>query len=293
MTFFLGTLLLTIVTALACALPGVFIVLRKQSMLIDAMSHAVLPGIVFGFALTHSLESPLMILFAAAAIMVVVLVTEWLASTKLITGDAPIGLVFPALFSIGIICITLNFSNVHLDAHAALVGDINLAAFEQLSIGGIELGPSFLYTMSVLFILQIIFIVLLYPKLQLTSFDENFAQTLGVRIRLLRSTFMFLLSITVTAAFYVAGAVLVLAFVVVPAASALLLCNRLSQMIVFTLCIAVVGAIAGFMIAYELNAATSAGISVCYGVIFFVVFAVAGGREARRRRRAQRTPKIR
>lgn len=143
MSFVAGVALLAVVTALACALPGVFVVLRRDSMLVDAVSHAVLPGIVVGFLFTQSLESPWLIVGAALAGLIVVLGSEWLGRTGLITGDAPQGLIFPALFSIGVILVTLNFANVHLDVHAVLVGDLNLAAWDQLTVGGERRsGPS-------------------------------------------------------------------------------------------------------------------------------------------------------
>src|SRR5690606_33279206 len=123
-----------------CALPGTFIVLRKNSMLVDAISHAVLPGIVVGYFFTQDLESPLLIVGAALAGLVVAVGSEWLGRTGLLTGDAPQGLVFPALFSAGVILVTAKFANVHLDTHAVLVGDLNLAAWEQLTVGGVAIG---------------------------------------------------------------------------------------------------------------------------------------------------------
>src|SRR5690606_37029870 len=92
MNFVLGTALLAVVTALACALPGTFIVLRKNSMLVDAISHAVLPGIVVGYFFTQDLESPLLTVGAALAGLVVAVGSEWLGRTGLLTGDAPQGL---------------------------------------------------------------------------------------------------------------------------------------------------------------------------------------------------------
>ena len=147
MSFVLGTSLLAVVTALACALPGVFIVLRKNSMLVDAISHAVFPGIVVGYLFSRDLDSPILIAGAALAGLLVVLGSEWLSRTGLITGDAPQGLIFPALFSIGVILITMNFSNVHLDTHTVLVGDLNLASFEQFAVQGIPVAPVYLVLM--------------------------------------------------------------------------------------------------------------------------------------------------
>lgn len=283
MSFVLGTMLLAVVTALACALPGTFVVLRRTSMLVDAISHAVLPGIVVGYLFTHDLDSPWLIVGAALAGLVVVLGSEWLSRTGLLTGDAPQGLIFPALFSVGVILITLNFANVHLDTHAVLVGDLNLAAFHQLIVGGVSIGPSYLYVMLTVLIVNVAFLAAFYPKLKVTTFDDQFARALGMRTGLLNTAFMFLVSVTVTAAFYAAGAILVVALMIVPPATAYLLSRRLPVMLALTVAIAGLGALAGFWIAYVLDAATSAGMAVFSGLAFIAAF--AGTRLARRRRR--------
>lgn len=282
MSFVLGASLLAVVTALACALPGVFVVLRKNSMLVDAISHAVLPGIVLGYMFTHDFDSPLLIAGAALAGLAVVLGSEWLGRTGLFTGDAPQGLIFPALFSVGVILITLNFANVHLDTHAVLVGDLNLAAFRQLSVGGVPLGPSYLYVMLAVLLVNIVVIAAFYPKLKLTTFDAQYAASLGIRTGALSTALMLIVSVTVTAAFNAAGAILVVALVVVPPATAYLLSRRLHVMIGWTLLIAATGAVAGFWIAYWLGAATSAAMAVCYGVLFIAV--LIGTKAAARRR---------
>lgn len=287
MSFVLGTTLLAVVTALACALPGTFVVLRRTSMLVDAISHAVLPGIVVGYLFTRDLDSPWLIVGAALAGLAVVLGSEWLSRTGLLTGDAPQGLIFPALFSVGVILITLNFANVHLDTHAVLVGDLNLAAFHQLIVGGVSIGPSYLYVMLTVLIVNVAFLTAFYPKLKASTFDDQFARALGMRTGLLNAAFMFLVSVTVTAAFYAAGAILVVALMIVPPATAYLLSRRLPVMLALTVAIAGLGALAGFWIAYVMDAATSAGMAVFYGLSFMAAF--AGTRLARWRRRATRS----
>lgn len=282
MSFVIGTMLLAVVTALACALPGAFVVLRRNSMLVDAIAHAVLPGIVVGYFFTRNLDSPLLILGAALAGLVVVLGSEQLARTGLLTGDAPQGLIFPALFSVGVIMVTLNFANVHLDTHAVLVGDLNLAAWEQLTVGGRSIGPAYLYVMLGVLALGVLFIAALYPKLKVTTFDPEFAASIGIRSGLLNTAFMFLVSVTVTAAFSATGAILVVALMIVPPATAHLLTRRLPAMLAATAAIAVVGAIAGFWAAYALDAATSAGMAVFYGLVF--VAALGASRLVRRLR---------
>ena len=282
MSFLLGITLLAIVTAVACALPGVFIVLRKDSMLVDAISHAVLPGIVVGYAVTRDLGSPLLIVGSALAGLVVVMGGEWLGRTKLLTGDSPQGLIFPALFSAGVILVSLDFAGIHLDTHAVLVGDLNLAAFAQFYLNDVSIGPRYLYVMLGVLGLVAAFITLNYRNLKLATFDPEFATTTGVRTGVLNIAFMFLVSVTVTAAFHAAGAILVLALVVVPAATAHLVTSRLGSMIWVTVALAGGGALAGFWIAYALDAATSAGMALVQGLLFGVV--LVGTRVQRRLR---------
>lgn len=287
MSFVTGVVLLAVLTSLACALPGVFVVLRKNSMLVDAIAHAVFPGIVLGFALTHDLRSPLLVLGAALTGLLVVLGSEYLQRTGLVTGDAPQGLVFPALFSVGVIMVSAEFSNIHLDTHAVLVGDLNLAAISTLTVGGVQIGPSYLYVMLGVLIVNVAFIALLYPQLSVTTFDPAFATSIGVPVRALNTAFMFLVAFTITAAFNAAGAILVLALMIVPGATAYLLSGRLGVVLALTAVIAVAGSLVGFWIAYRLNAATSAGMSMFYGLLFTAVLGLTWARQRVRTDRAR------
>lgn len=273
MSFLLGVALLAVVTALACAIPGVYLVLRRDAMMTEAVSHAVLPGIVLGLLIAGDLDSPLLILAAALTGLLVVLGTEYLRTTGLLEGDAPLGLIFPALFSIGIILISRRFANVHLDEHVVLVGDLNLAAFIHLEVSGLSLGPRYLYVMLGILLVNVAFIWRFYKELELTTFDPTLAELQGFAVRPLHYGFMFLVSVTITAAFYAAGSILSVAFMIVPAATAYLVCQRLSQMLGLTAVIAMVGALAGFGAAYVLDAATSGMMAFSFGLIFVLVFA--------------------
>lgn len=271
MSFALSALLLGVVTALSCSLPGVFVILRRNSMLIDAISHALLPGIVIGYLLTSNLNSPILVLCAALAGLLVVAGNEWLSRTGLITGDAPQGLIFPALFAVGILLLSTKFTNLHLDTHTVLAGDLNLVAFNQITIAGFSIGASYMYFMLLVLFLNAAFIYLCYEQLKITTFDLGYAKSIGIKASLLNYAFMFLVAFTVTAAFNAAGAILVVALVIVPAASAYLISHDLKIMIALTLIISTLGAIAGFYLAYVFNAATSAGMALCYGLIFLFI----------------------
>lgn len=271
MSYVLGVVLLACVTALTCALPGVFVVLRKNSMIVDGIAHAVLPGIIVGFWLTHDLNSPVLILGAALAGLLVVLGNEWLSDTGLLAGDAPQGLIFPALFAGGIILVSMDLQHAHLDTNAVLIGDLNLSVFPALIVDGVNIGPRYLYTMLAVLAANAAFIAFFYRKLKLTTFDRQFAEVLGTRTRLLNTAFMFLVSMTVVAAFKAVGAILVISLLVVPAATAQLISKRLSVMFALTAMFAVLGALAGFWIAYVLDTGTSAAMAVFYGVLFVAV----------------------
>ena len=288
MSFLVGVVLLAVVTALACALPGVFLLLRRDAMMTEAVSHAVLPGIVVGLLVAGSLDSPLLILFAALTGLLVVLGTEYLHGTGLLEGDAPLGLLFPALFSVGILLISRRFPNVHLDEHVVLVGDLNLAAFIHLELWGVSLGPRYLYVMLAVLLVNALFIWRFFKELKLTTFDPTFARLQGFGVRRLHYAFMFLVSLTITAAFYAAGSILTVALTIVPAATAHLLTRRLTSMLALTALIAVLGALAGFGVAYALDAATSGAMALLLGVGFVLVFASVRLRAARRSRREAR-----
>ncbi len=272
MNFQLSVILLAVTTALCCTISGVFLVLRKTAMMSEAVSHAVLPGIVLALWFTKSLDSPLLILGASSAGLLVVCFTELLENTRLLRGDAPMGLLFPALFGLGIIMIALKFSNVHLDEHVVLTGDINLAAFIQLEIGGVSLGPRYLYVLLGVLLLNILFVSVFYKELKISTFDPGLAHSLGFRPRLLNYLFMSVVSVTITASFYVAGSILTIALMIAPAASALFFTKRLSSMIFVAAGITVVSSILGFYAAYALDAATSGAISVFYGLVFIGAF---------------------
>lgn len=279
MSFAIGTMLLAVVTAVACALPGTFVVLRRGSMLVDVIAHSVLPGIVVGYFITRNFDSPLLIIGSALAGLLVVLGAEWLTRTGLFTGDAPQGLIFPALFSGGVILVSINFANIHLDTHMVLAGDLNIAAFRHLIIGGVSLGPSYMYVMLAVLLVNVTFLTVFYSKLKVMTFDPEFAGSLGIRTGLINTAFMFLVSVT----FNASGAILVIALVVVPPVTAYLLSTRLPVMMTLTMIIVIVGAVAGFWVAYVLDAATSAGMAVFYGLMFAAV--LAGTRLAQRRRK--------
>ena len=153
------------VVAVACALPGVFLVLRRMALMSDAISHSILLGIVLAFFVVEDLASPFLIAAAAATGLVTVGLVELLNGTRLVRQDAAIGLVFPALFSVGVILIARHAGNVHLDVDAVLLGELVFAPFERFEVGHHDLGPRSLWVMSGILLLNALFLLcLLYTS---------------------------------------------------------------------------------------------------------------------------------
>ena len=212
--------LIAVVVAAACALPGVFLVLRRMAMMADAISHTVLLGIVLAFFVVADLQSPWLMLGAAAVGVLTVSLVELLNRTRLVKQDAAIGLVFPALFSLAVILISRFARGVHLDVDAVLLGELAFAPFDRIEILGLDL-PHALVTMGVILVLNAGLIALFYKELKLSTFDAGLAATLGFAPGLLHYGLMALVSVTAVGAFDAVGAMLVVALMVTPAAAGL------------------------------------------------------------------------
>lgn len=283
--------LIAAVVAAACAVPGVFLVLRKMAMMSDAISHAILPGIVVGFFLTHDLNSPLLVLTAAATGVLTVFLVELLFSTRLVKEDAAIGLVFPVLFSIGVILIARFAGDVHLDTDAVLLGELAFAPFDRFMLLGRDLGPRSLYVMGVVGVLNAAFIALFYKELKVATFDAGLAAALGFAPAFLHYGLMTLVSITAVAAFDAVGSILVVALMIGPPAAAYLLTDRLGWMIGIGVGLGVASAVGGYWAAHVLDASIAGAMAGMVGLLFGAVYLAAprhGVVAALRRHRHQR-----
>ena len=290
-TFQLEIQLVAVIVAVACALPGVFLVLRQISMMSDAISHAILPGIVVAFLLTGSLSSPLLIVGGAATGLLTVALVELLGRTRLVREDAAIGLVFPALFSIGVILIARLAADVHLDVDAVLLGELAFAPLDRWVVGGIDLGPRSAYSTGAAALLCAAFIGLFFKELKLAAFDSALCAALGFVPAALHYALMALVSMTAVAAFDAVGSILVVALIVGPPAAAYLLTDRLERLLFWSAGIAVICAIAGYWLAHVLDVSIAGCMATLVGVAFAVVYAFAPQRglvATVRRRRAQR-----
>lgn len=272
------TAIIAIVTASACALPGVFLVLRRMTLMSDAISHAILPGIVLAFFLTHSVSSPLLILAATATGILTVIFVELLQKTKLLKEDAAIGLTFPALFSIGVILISRYSKNIHLDIDAVLLGELAIAPLNQLVINGKEIGPISLYVMCFMLVLNVVFIVVFYKELKLATFDASLAATLGFAPTLIHYGLMTLVSMTTVGAFDAVGSILVVALIVGPPATAYLMTDSLTRMLILSVVIGSVNAVSGYWLSILLDVSIAGTIASVTLLIFVLVFLIVPNR---------------
>ena len=283
--------LVAVVVAAACALPGVFLVLRGMAMMSDAISHAILPGIVVAFFVTGDLGSPLLILGAALTGVLTVALVELINRTRLVKEDAAIGLVFPALFSIGVILIARFAGDVHLDTDAVLLGELAFVPFDRLTAGGLDLGPKALYVTGAAGLANALFIALFYKELKLATFDAGLAAALGFVPGVLHYALMALVSVTAVAAFDAVGSILVVALMVGPPAAAHLLTDRLARMIGLSVGLGALSAVGGYWMAHALDASIAGSMATVVGLVFFAAFLFAPGRGVAavlRRRRQQR-----
>lgn len=280
--------LIAAVVAAACALPGVFLVLRSMSMMADAISHTVLLGIVLAFFVVQDLQSPWLLLGAAAVGLLTVSLVELLNRTQLVKQDAAIGLVFPALFSLAVILISRFARGVHLDVDVVLLGELAFAPFDRFVVLGVDL-PHALVTMTAILMLNIAFITLFYKELKLSTFDAGLAAALGFAPALLHYGLMALVSITAVGAFDAVGVILVVALTITPAAAAYLLTDDLRRMLLLSVLIGIVSALSGYWLARTLNANIAGAMATMTGVIFLLVFILSPQRGmaalAQRRRR--------
>ncbi len=268
-------LLLASMTAVTCALPGVFLVLRRVALMSDAISHAILLGIVLAFFWTKNLASPLLIVGAAVMGIVTVALTELIIQTRKLKKDAAIGLVFPFLFSIGVILLNRFTGDIHLDADCVLFGEIAFAPFNRLVIDGVDLGPQSLWTTGAILVLNLVFITLFFKELKLATFDPGLAAALGFMPVALNYGLMSLVSITAVASFESVGSILVVALMIAPPAGAYLLTDRLHWMLAISAGLGIISAVGGYLMAYLLDASIAGSMATFAGIVFLFVFVFA------------------
>lgn len=276
---------------IAASLVGTFLVLRGTAMLSDAISHSILLGIVTVWLLTGAVNGPVQIVGAALAGVLTVFLTELLTATRRVKSDAAIGLVFPVLFSIGVLLVNLYARDVHIDEHTVLLGEIGFVWLDTITLAGYRV-PQALIWMSIMTLVNLGFVTLFYKELKLATFDAALAKALGFAPMAIFYGLLLLTSATAVAAFDSVGAILFIAFVIVPPSAAYLLTDRLWLMLLIGAGISVFASISGYWLAVWFNVSIGGMMAVMTGVALLSAF-LAGPRYGliaqRARHQAQRS----
>ncbi len=268
----LWIILTGILVGITCSIAGVFLVLRKMSMIADAISHTVLFGIVMAFLITQTLNGFWMLIGAACAGLLTAYFVQ-LLQTSGIQEDAAIGVTFTSLFALGVLLITLFAGNVHLDVEHVLMGEIAFVPWDKWTLFTITM-PKAVWMLLLVLVINIGFLLLFFKEMKLSTFDPIYAVSIGLPITVLHYGFMTTISLTTVAAFDSVGAILVVAMLIGPAATAYLISKSVLQMFVFSISFGTIAAFAGYYIAKWLDTSIAGMMAAIIGVIFILVFII-------------------
>ena len=265
------SLFVLVATAMACAILSPFLVLRKLSMVSDAISHSVLLGIVIAFFIVKDVGSPFLIAGAALFGVITVFVVEFLSGTGLVKNDDAVGIVFPMFFALAVVLITKFARNVHLDTDVVLMGEVIIAPLNRVEFIGMSL-PKALVQMEILLLINLLFVIIFFKELKITTFDRGFAKLAGFSSVALFYVLMTLSSFTAVTAFDAVGAILVVSFLITPGAAAYLISKDLKVMIAMSVGYAVINSGIGYVLSLLMNVSMSGMTAVAAGVTFLLTF---------------------
>jgi manganese/zinc/iron transport system permease protein len=248
---------------------GSYLLLRRQTLLTDAISHAVLPGIVVAFLLSGSREPFTMLIGASALGLITTLSIEWLTRRGGLAADAATGLTYTLLFAIGIILLTAFAADVDLDQDCVLYGEITYVPLDTfVTGGGLSLGPRAVWMIGGVLLVSLLYVALAYKELLITTFDPAYATTLGLSVGVWHYALMALVSASTVAAFESVGAIVVVALMVAPPATGFLLAKRLPQMMAIATAAGVAAAIGGYSLAAAFDVSVAGAMATVAGVLF-------------------------
>jgi manganese/zinc/iron transport system permease protein len=265
------------VVAAGCGLVGTLLVVRRMSLMGDAISHAVLPGIVLAVLAGGRPGGPLVLVGAVVAALVTVWLTELFRTRGGLAEDAGVGVAFTTLFALGVVLATAAASRVDLDPGCVLYGVLELVPFDTVSIGGLEVPRAFV-TAAVVLAAVLLAAVLTWPLQVFTAFDPEAARAAGVPVAAVTQGLLAATALVTVAGFETVGAILVVAMLVVPAASAELLTHRLHRMAALAVVLGSVAAALGYLLAWRCNTNAAGMIAVVLGAQYALCLLLAPDR---------------
>ncbi|QPI84714.1 metal ABC transporter permease [Rhodobacterales bacterium HKCCA1288] len=253
----LPPILIGILAAIACALPGNFLVLRKQALIGDAISHVVLPGIVLAFLVTQALDAWAMLLGAGAAALFAVVMIDVIKRVSRIEVGAIMGVVFTTLFALGVLLLEQSSaSSVHLDVEHALMGNLEsliwleapgwASLLDPVALAGL---PPELPRLALTLVLIVVLLIIFWRPLTLSTFDEGYAESLGLPVRAISLGLVMVAALAAVTAFDAVGSIIVIAMFICPAAAARLMTDRLRSQIMWSVGFATLSASLGYVLA--------------------------------------------
>jgi manganese/zinc/iron transport system permease protein len=254
--------------AVSCGILGCYLVLRKMAMIGDAISHAVLPGIVLAFLFTGSRDSIVMLVGAGAVGVLTTFLIEFFHRQAKLQADAAIGVTFTWLFAMGIILISWKANQVDLDQDCVLYGEIAFISLNTIDFGNGILIPRSVVIMGSVLAIIILFVSVGYKELFLTTFDPGYASAIGISTILWHYLLMGMVSLSTVAAFDNVGAILVVAFMIAPAATAYLLTDKFERMIALAVISGILSSAGGYYLASLLDGSIAGAMSTIAGFQF-------------------------
>ena len=253
----------------ACGLIGNYLVLRRMSLVGDAISHSILPGIALAFFFAQSRHSWVMFLGALAAGILTTILIETIHRRTRVKQDSAIGIVFSTLFAIGVVLISVFAGDIDLDADCVLYGDISFVPLEPMvSIAGHEIAPQPVFLMGAVTIGVALLILLFYKELLVSSFDPGLGASLGFNQVVVHYSLMCALSVVVVSAFQSVGAILVIAMLILPGATSYLLTSRLPRMMLLSVTHSAISAVIGLHLGVWLDCSIAAAMVVAGTFLF-------------------------
>lgn len=277
-----------VLSAMACASVGTFLLLRRMSMMGDAISHAVLPGLAAAYLLTGSRASLTMLAGAAIVGVLTAVFTQWVSSFGNVDRGAAMGIVFTSLFALGLILIVRGADRVDLDPGCVLYGAIELTPLDVVwsgSVAGVPIDlPRAAVMLGGVLLVNLLVIAALFKELRISAFDPSLATTLGINATVMHYLLMTLVAITTVASFEAVGSILVIAMLIVPPATARLLTDRLLPMLLIALAVGAASATLGHVgalvvpgwLGFE-STVTSGMIAAAAGLLFLLALLLSPG----------------
>jgi len=250
-------ILIGVLAAVSCALPGNFLLLRRQAMMGDMMAHSVLPGLIMGFLLTGQVSGWVMFAGAGVAALISALMVEAVVRLARVDPGAAMGMTFTTMFASGVLLLELTgASGVHLDVEHALYGNLEsliwldaqgwASLIDPVALAGL---PPELAQLAVVAILLALLMWVFWRPLVMASFDAGHAAVLGLPVGAISLGVVASTALASVAAFTAVGSILTIAMLICPPATARLLTNRLGVQVVLSVVIAAICAVVGYGVA--------------------------------------------